>query len=121
MSKQLERQYPLVAVLEFSHLDFSGTDPLVLGTIPAGAIPVYAFTEITEGFDASGLTVAAPGVASFAAITAASTGRTIGTGLAQAPAGVDVTVTRSTATDVTGRGYVVIGYVLPGRQNEVQM
>jgi len=120
MAKQLERQYPLTAVFEVTHLDFAGGTSVVVGTLPANAIITDAFYEVVEAFDTSVLSVTATGAATFATTAAATTGRTAGTALGILGTAVDVTVSRSLTTDTTGKVYVVIEYVIPRRQNEVQ-
>jgi hypothetical protein len=120
MIKQLERQYPLTAVFEVTKFDLDGTNPLVVGTLPSTAIILGGFVETVEAFDVSDMTISAPGAITFATVTSGSTGRTNGTAPGMLPNGVDVTVTPSAGTDTTGKMYVVIEYVLPRRQNEVQ-
>lgn len=121
MSKQAERQYPLTAVFEAKHTDFDGVEPLVLGTIPSNAVIMGSALEVVEAFDASGLVIDAgtPPMFVLAGVAAAATGRTVGTAPATAVGNQDVAIFRDAATDVTGKAYVIVEYVEPGRHNEV--
>ena len=120
MTKQVERQWPLYAMFEVAHAAFSGTDPLELGTIPAGAVVVGSFRETAEGFDASAVSIDGGGLFTLAPAAAGSTGRTAGTAPGMATVPTVITATRDSVADVTGKAYVCVEYVFPHKQNEIQ-
>jgi len=118
--EQLHRQWPLAAVFEVSQYDFTGTDPYVVGHLPSGALVVSGFAQAKEAFDVSNIAINAGSALTFGSVTAGSTGRVVATSPGIVSGHQAVTVTRDASTDSTGILFIVIQYVIPGKQNEVQ-